>query len=504
MKEILKGGEGDGKPDSEFPKKELKKGSKHEHEEHGGPKALGKEIAKDHLVEDNTYYEKLERIEKQSTIIGEPMSDIQAFYYGFGKAAAAIGLNSEQAISMANFVTQIDPNQFKAWLEKNAAKPDGDADDKGGEDDGDDDKPVKDKAGVPVKRTINTADNGISDLGRTANGMIGGGLLGGAAGMGIGGLAGAGLGAYAANQPNSGLSVGQGAAGVGGLGVGLGGLLGAGAGATIGGIKGYLHNKYAAEGNSYLPDASNLGLVPGAQGAQDAPAAGNDIDMLGRGQGGDAARPEVAQANANKPGFLSAFGRSAISDMSPGTPAPAANPGLMAQLQGAYGNADGWLKDHTNNMIGAPTALAGAAGLAGLGGLGYYMSRKNKNEKKAADATAPESSWLGTAGNVAANVVDPLRLRTQQGRATVGNAALSTVDPLNMTKLRQAPEVPTVPEASMMDTLKGGYNTADAWTQKNLGIGAGTAAGIGAAGAAGLGGLAYYLNRDKKKEAQPA
>jgi hypothetical protein len=69
--EILEGGKGDNKPDSEFNKEKLKEGVKHERE-HTKKKQIAKEIAKDHLTEDKDYYERLEAIEKKG-----------AFEYGF-------------------------------------------------------------------------------------------------------------------------------------------------------------------------------------------------------------------------------------------------------------------------------------------------------------------------------------------------------------------------------------------------------------------------------------
>lgn len=59
----IHGGKADNEPDSKFPKKELKKGQGHEKEHTDNPE-IAKEIAKDHLKEDKSYYEKLDRIEK--------------------------------------------------------------------------------------------------------------------------------------------------------------------------------------------------------------------------------------------------------------------------------------------------------------------------------------------------------------------------------------------------------------------------------------------------------
>lgn len=61
----LSGGEADGMPDSKFSPKALAEGAKHEHE-HTSNDQAAKEIAKDHLSEDKSYYEKIKQIEKQS------------------------------------------------------------------------------------------------------------------------------------------------------------------------------------------------------------------------------------------------------------------------------------------------------------------------------------------------------------------------------------------------------------------------------------------------------
>lgn len=63
MKDRIKGGLADGLPDSRFNKKQLKRGTDVELE-HTRSRKIAKEIAKDHLVEDPLYYQKLSRIEK--------------------------------------------------------------------------------------------------------------------------------------------------------------------------------------------------------------------------------------------------------------------------------------------------------------------------------------------------------------------------------------------------------------------------------------------------------
>jgi hypothetical protein len=62
-KEILTGGKGDDRPDSDFDPKQLKEGMKVE-AEHTPCKRCRKEISKDHLTEDKKYYIKLKKMEK--------------------------------------------------------------------------------------------------------------------------------------------------------------------------------------------------------------------------------------------------------------------------------------------------------------------------------------------------------------------------------------------------------------------------------------------------------
>lgn len=64
-KEILIGGKGDNQPDSKFDIKKLKVGIKEE-SEHTNNKSIAKEIAKDHLIDDSNYYQKIKKIEKEA------------------------------------------------------------------------------------------------------------------------------------------------------------------------------------------------------------------------------------------------------------------------------------------------------------------------------------------------------------------------------------------------------------------------------------------------------
>ena len=63
-KEYIKGGLGDGRPDSAFDKKQLRMGIRIEKEHTPNPK-IAKEIAKDHLTEFPDYYTYLEEMEKE-------------------------------------------------------------------------------------------------------------------------------------------------------------------------------------------------------------------------------------------------------------------------------------------------------------------------------------------------------------------------------------------------------------------------------------------------------
>lgn len=65
--DALPGGEGDQKPDNEFPSEALAEGKTHEREHTDDPQ-IAKEIAKDHLSEDPAYYEKVKAIEKGGSV----------------------------------------------------------------------------------------------------------------------------------------------------------------------------------------------------------------------------------------------------------------------------------------------------------------------------------------------------------------------------------------------------------------------------------------------------
>jgi Protein of unknown function (DUF5661) len=60
---VISGGKADYQPDHKFPSEQLEKGMKVEME-HTSNKEIAKEIAKDHLVEDMRYYDKLAKVHK--------------------------------------------------------------------------------------------------------------------------------------------------------------------------------------------------------------------------------------------------------------------------------------------------------------------------------------------------------------------------------------------------------------------------------------------------------
>ena len=60
-KDLMPGGAGDNKPDSDFDSEELLEGMRQEMVEHGLDEKRAKEVAKDHLVEDPNYYSNMEK-----------------------------------------------------------------------------------------------------------------------------------------------------------------------------------------------------------------------------------------------------------------------------------------------------------------------------------------------------------------------------------------------------------------------------------------------------------
>lgn len=67
-KDLLPGGKADKIPPSAFPKKLVAEGAKVE-SEHTSNKTMAKEIARDHLTEDISYYKKLKKMEKKAAVV---------------------------------------------------------------------------------------------------------------------------------------------------------------------------------------------------------------------------------------------------------------------------------------------------------------------------------------------------------------------------------------------------------------------------------------------------
>jgi hypothetical protein len=67
-KDILPGGAADNMSDNKFNKKKLRHAQKHEMEHTINP-AIAKEVAKDHMLEDENYYKKIEKIEKLARLL---------------------------------------------------------------------------------------------------------------------------------------------------------------------------------------------------------------------------------------------------------------------------------------------------------------------------------------------------------------------------------------------------------------------------------------------------
>jgi hypothetical protein len=85
--EKIPGGKAKGMKPSEFPRKALAEGARHELE-HTTSKTVATEIAMDHLVEDPRYYEKLDRLEGASK---------KAFAAGFLKGAMLVPVTGLRA-----------------------------------------------------------------------------------------------------------------------------------------------------------------------------------------------------------------------------------------------------------------------------------------------------------------------------------------------------------------------------------------------------------------------
>lgn len=85
--DIIPGGKADNVPDKAFNSNKLEEAQKHEMEHTNNP-ALAKEVAKDHMAEDEDYYEKLKKIEKKSEVDPSQLILVSG-HSGAGKTTAA-------------------------------------------------------------------------------------------------------------------------------------------------------------------------------------------------------------------------------------------------------------------------------------------------------------------------------------------------------------------------------------------------------------------------------
>ena len=100
MKDLIPGGLADNKSDKDFPKDQMRKGEKVERE-HTSSKAIAKEIARDHLVEDKKYYDKLEKMEKKAFWVGFEKRAISRKLLGIAAQAAADARDVVKKVSKA-------------------------------------------------------------------------------------------------------------------------------------------------------------------------------------------------------------------------------------------------------------------------------------------------------------------------------------------------------------------------------------------------------------------
>lgn len=91
----LHGGRAEGRPDSRYPKGELREGAQHERE-HTDEPPVAKQIAKDHLEEDRHYYEHLRKAKL-------------AFWRGFEKRSKA-----DEPSTIADWIAEDKAEQVKA------------------------------------------------------------------------------------------------------------------------------------------------------------------------------------------------------------------------------------------------------------------------------------------------------------------------------------------------------------------------------------------------------
>lgn len=189
--EMIEGGKASGKPESKYPQDQIQKGIKVE-KEHTGSKELAKEIAKDHLEENDKYYTHLKKMEDKM--------EKSAFWAGFEKQA-------EQGRPLKESEKHYVRRAFLGQPISSA---------------------IEARKGKKLRAF---GEGALHSLKETGKGL--------GVGAGLGGLAGAGLGALKGRA---------------GTGAAIGALLGGYGGGAVGSFKGHfgrkaseLHGKYAAE-----------------------------------------------------------------------------------------------------------------------------------------------------------------------------------------------------------------------------------------------------------------
>lgn len=98
--DVIAGGLAAGKPNSDFPEAQIEKGTEVE-KEHTPSTAVATEIAKDHLVESDKYYDHLEDMEEGMEGDGKNDSRKAAFKYGFFSKIAELGLTPGEMTKLA-------------------------------------------------------------------------------------------------------------------------------------------------------------------------------------------------------------------------------------------------------------------------------------------------------------------------------------------------------------------------------------------------------------------
>lgn len=116
----LPGGKADRRSDSEFHPASLAEGARHELEHTNDP-ALAKEVAKDHLTEDQDYYRKLKRIEQPAANARTALLDAQRAYH-LANAASYDYFSGQKEAGVDYKAVYADPEHKRLHAESEAAR----------------------------------------------------------------------------------------------------------------------------------------------------------------------------------------------------------------------------------------------------------------------------------------------------------------------------------------------------------------------------------------------